>query len=567
MPSDILQAWLQELSVVAVVVTAWRRLLHEEDGVALMLALVSMLVLTITLSTVMFMTAAGARDAHRSNAGQKASALAESGLNNALAVLNANYPGIVAYPGNPNLLPSRTTTYPTGTATWSGTMEAAPTTASWNDQWRITSVGTVANPTGPSASPVTRTTTAIVPIVIPETVAVNPSTSSLNWVYAYNDVEFGQSVTVRSPVYANRNLRLENTSKIGETIPANASGPLRLNKVAVGGNLYLENPQNTVGHALSPVGALGANLGEIYVQGICSKQSRTPPPACGWGAVDDVWGNITGSAIPANFITVPSLTCCSPYLGSTGHPELSSDPSDMGFWYRNASIGPNSLCETSSGAFPRFDLPTGTDGPDGSINQSATAGRPPFDLTGADYTCKTGQGELSYNASTKKLTINGSIFIDGSATSTANDATYVGQGALILSGTFSMDNQDKLCVKVSGGNCDTDAPWDPNLSGMFIFAAGDFGTELSNDSGTAGNGIEIKKGQYQGGLFAANKIDATVTGTVVQGPMVSAYGDVATGQGGELSFPSISFPTSGSSGFTGPLPLPRLLAPRNFGGG
>src|SRR6476619_4235590 len=110
---------------------AWRRLLHEEDGVALMLALVSMLVLTIALSTVMFMTAAGARDAHRSNAGQKASALAESGLNNALAVLNANYPGIVAYPGDPNLLPSRTTTYPTGTATWSGVMEAAPTTASW----------------------------------------------------------------------------------------------------------------------------------------------------------------------------------------------------------------------------------------------------------------------------------------------------------------------------------------------------------------------------------------------------------------------------------------------------
>ena len=131
-----------------------------------------------------------------------------------------------------------------------------------------------------------------------------------------------------------------------------------------------------------------------------------------------------------------------------------------------------------------------------------------------------------------------------------------------------MDNHDKLCVKLTGGgDCDTAAPWDPNESGMFIFAAGDFATELSTDSGVAGDGIEIKKGQYQGGLFAANKIDASVTGTVVQGPMVSAYSDVATGQGGELSFPPISFPTSGSSGFTGPLPLPRLLAPRNFGGG
>ena len=141
--------------------------------------------------------------------------------------------------------------------TWSGVIEAAPTTATWNDQWRITSVGTVANPTGPSASAVTRTTTAIVPIVVPETVAVNPSTSSLNWVYAFNDIHFNQSVTVRSPVYANSDLWIEQTATIGETIPANASGPLRLNKVAVGGNLYLENPHNTVGHALSPVGPLG----------------------------------------------------------------------------------------------------------------------------------------------------------------------------------------------------------------------------------------------------------------------------------------------------------------------
>jgi hypothetical protein len=546
---------------------AVRKRMSDESGIALVMALGIMLVLVITLTAVITFTAAGARDSHRVNAGQKASALAEAGLNNALAVLTTNYPGIVVYPGNPNLLPSRTTTYPSGTVTWSGALEAAPTTAAWNDQWRITSVGTVPNPTGPTAAPVTRTATGIVPIVVPPTVSVNPSTSSLNWVYAYNDVRFGQSVVVRSPVYANRDLWIEQTAKIGETIPPStitAGGP---NRVAVGRNLYLENPQNTVGRALSPPG----NLGEIYVQGNCSKQGRTPPPACGWGAVDDVWGNITGNVIPAGYITVPKLTCCAPYGGSIGPPEpvtVPPTPSVMGFWYRNAAIGPNSLCETSSGPVPRFDLPTGIDGPDGSINESATAARPPFDLTGATYSCKTGQGELSYNATTKKLMINGSIFIDGSATSTANDATYVGRGALILSGTFSMNNQDRICVQLtSGGDCDTAAPWNPNVSGMFIFAAGDFATELSNDSGTAGNGIEIKKGQYQGGLFAGKNVDATVTGTVVQGPMVSAYGNVSTGQGGELSFPPISFPTSGSSGFTGPLPLPKLLAPRFFGGG
>nr|MBA2383901.1 hypothetical protein [Actinomycetota bacterium] len=260
----------------------------------------------------------------------------------------------------------------------------------------------------------------------------------------------------------------------------------------------------------------------------------------------------------------------SPYSGSIGPTEPPPDPSVMGFWYRNAAIGPNSLCETSSGTPPRFDRPTGPDGADGWINQSATAARPAFDITGATYSCKTREGELSYNATTKRLTINGAIFIDGSATSSANDATYVGRGALILSGTFLMSNQDKLCVELTpAGDCKLDTPWDPNASGMFVFAAGDFATDISSQGAPidAGVGISIKQAQYQGGLFAGKDVDASVTGTIVQGPMISAYANVFAGQGGELSFPVISFPTSGSGGFTGPLPRPKLLAPRYYGGG
>ena len=78
---------------------AWRRLLREEEGVALVLAMLTMVVLAVSLTAVIFLTSATARDAHRSNAGQKAAALAESGINNALAVLNANYPGTDDLPG------------------------------------------------------------------------------------------------------------------------------------------------------------------------------------------------------------------------------------------------------------------------------------------------------------------------------------------------------------------------------------------------------------------------------------------------------------------------------------
>ena len=191
------------------VVSAWRRLLREEEGVALVLAIISMLVLTVMLTTVLFMTAAGARDAHRSNAGQKASALAESGINNALAVLNANYPGVIIYPGDSTLLPTRTTTYPTGSVTWSGTLVNVPTNpAGWKWQWELTALGSVKNPTGPTAANVVRRATAVVPVVIPDSTSVPPGTTATDWIYGFNDVTFGQSVIVAAPVYAGHDIIL-----------------------------------------------------------------------------------------------------------------------------------------------------------------------------------------------------------------------------------------------------------------------------------------------------------------------------------------------------------------------
>ncbi len=55
------------------------RLVREERGIALVMAMGIMLVLAIALTTVIFLTAAGARDSVRSNAGQKAYGLAQAG--------------------------------------------------------------------------------------------------------------------------------------------------------------------------------------------------------------------------------------------------------------------------------------------------------------------------------------------------------------------------------------------------------------------------------------------------------------------------------------------------------
>ena len=517
-----------------------------------MLAIVSMLVLMVTLTAVIFITAAGARDAHRSNAGQKASALAESGINNALAVLNANYPGITIYPGDPNLLPTRTTTHGANSVTWSGTLVNVPTNPRWKWQWQLTASGRVKNPTGPTAGDVVRKATATVPVVIPESTSVAPGTTATDWIYALNDITFGQSVNVAAPVYAGHDLILENTATISETIPASLTLPARPNRIVAGNDLSLVNPQNQVGH-VNGSASPGNDLAEIHVGRYCASKANPTPHPCVWGSTDKVWGVTHDNTIPPGYITVPTLTCCSPVGWAAPADGLShpANPSYMGFWYLNAGLGPKSPCATASGTTPTFDTDT-------SINQSAYAMGSPFNLTGAPYSCTSadGQTKLAWDGTT--LTIKGNVFIDGSARSTSGAAKYVGKGTIILSGLYSMDNNTALCANLAGGTCNTSAPWDPDTTALAIVTDG-------IDPST-GNGINIKKGNFQGLLLANGNIDASVSGTLVVGPMVSVYGSVNAGQSGTLQFPPITFASSGTSGLTGPLPLPQLLSPIDFGG-
>ena len=141
----------------------------------------------------------------------------------------------------------------------------------------------------------------------------------------------------------------------------------------------------------------------------------------------------------------------------------------MGFWYLNAGLGPKSPCATP-GTPPRFDTVSGT--ADNTINESAYTRGAPFDLTGATYSCTSadGQTKLAWDGTT--LTIKGTVFIDGSAKSTSGAAKYVGKGTIILSGLYSMDNNTALCVNLSGGTCNTSAPWDADTTALAIVADG-----------------------------------------------------------------------------------------------
>src|SRR5919197_458656 len=126
-------------------------MLRDERGAALVMALGMLTVMTLSLGSVIFMTTSGMRDAKRTNAGQKAYAAAEAGLNNIIAEIAPHYPGGSA--GNSSWAAAGSATYDGATAAWSGTFAQ---TSSASGTWHLIGTGTVSNPTGPGARNVLR---------------------------------------------------------------------------------------------------------------------------------------------------------------------------------------------------------------------------------------------------------------------------------------------------------------------------------------------------------------------------------------------------------------------------
>ena len=68
---------------------------------------------------------------------------------------------------------------------------------------------------------------------------------------------------------------------------------------------------------------------------------------------------------------------------------------------------------------------------------------------------------------------------------------------------------------------------------------------------------------FQGALIAKKNVRANTTSND-QGPIVSVYNGVISGQTGTLTFPAVSFAPSGGAGVASPIPAGALLAPVDF---
>jgi Tfp pilus assembly protein PilX len=527
--------------------------LRDQAGQALVVAVIVMGILAVGVSTVLTFTAGNQRNASYSKATQIATALASSGIDNAAAVLStaaqptstSNTSLIPNSSCTSTLLPStlataNSTTYSTGTVKWWGSFANASDCQNWI--WTLHAQSTVANPTGSTASAIAKTATA--------QVQVNPPTPSTFQVGVWNtvyspfgptnaapnaggcDTSIGQGITISVPVYVGGNLCMGQNAVI--TKP-----------VYVGGYLFFNNKQGNIGSS-----GAGNTIDYAHVGSYCQVQNTggqvnpcKSEPVGGNNPNTNIWvtgapTNLTG--IPSYFASIVPPTICWGPNTCTGDP--------VGGWYSVASPGPLHPCTTTAGTPPTFDNNSVMDG-------SVTTA---FNLTpAASYTCKTAQGELSWNATARVLTVAGTVFVDGPLTMTTSGntpITYTGTGhggactatadcqsVIYANGDISI-NSEKLCAYLSGNDCDwANTNWDPNKK-ILIFAS------------NGPNGVTVGPSQtsFQGGLYATNTV-ATGQSAVTEGPLVSGTKTVVLGQQFGGTFPAITI-----------LPLSIQAPPGNF---
>ena len=431
----------------------FRRALRDERGIALPYALGVTMVLSALAAAIFTYTTTNQGAAKRAQADQKAYGLAETGLSYALSRLQN-----ATDPTNVNNVPSTTVSLTGGSTTYSGSLSGST--------WTLTSNGTVANPSGPDASSITRTVSMQAAITTTTQADMRP------WDYLFVDqpagcITLGNSVTLTISLYVRGNLCLENNSQ--------ASGPA----VDIIGNLYTNSPQASVGTSGNPID-------EFSASGACH-YTGTPLPC---GPATRVWAGAM----------------------STNPPSIPKPAVDLEYWYTNASLGPNSNCTTGSfpGGASAFDDDT-------TLNVS----RGEIDLTPASaYNCiKDANGDGVPEAqigwqpgSPGTLTIKGVIYFDGHLTwSNLNLITYVGKATIYGSGQVRIKNRADIC-----GVPTCDSAWNPQQN-LLVFVAGSLVAQSSTTTigGDIGNHVN-----FQGALYIVNDFDMD-NNTTVWGPVIT----------------------------------------------
>jgi hypothetical protein len=548
--------------------------LKAQTGSALVITMGTLAVLTISSTTVVAYSTSNARSGSDSKENERSFSLSEAGLNNAMAVL--------ANPVNnaldSDLLPSTeatasSATYEGGTAKWYGTLDRATA------MWTITALGLHNNPTGSGVAQVRRKLVAKVPVIPTNTQPNN--NPAWNYIFARAtgspcDVTLSNNLSGQSRFYVAGNLCLNNNVDITSE------------SLIVRGNLDLSNNAD--------VGTIGSRV-ETYVGGNCRYGGGSwTTPNCG-GNQDSrhvfskiMPGGSVGVNSAAPLIPEPEADWPAWYENASPGPAQSCTSSsgtpptfDNNYPDRNNSLGTFELAAASSyscrvGPGANTTLTGAMNSSQTTVSVASATGFPTsafririddeyMNVTGGfgttTWTVQRGvngstaashvtsqtltwddsnaSGMIIWNATTKTLTLKGTIFVDGSASITNGTINkYDGQATLYLSGVFYVNNGSKLCGGVSGSEC-AFAAWNPNNELLTIV------TNSSGGTAGVGNGILIdNNGQFQGGLFATYDVEFS-NNSRSDGPIVGRTVKLANNVQND-QFPTITTVPAGMPG-------------------
>jgi Tfp pilus assembly protein PilX len=542
--------------------TIRKRLARDERGIALVMALGILTVTAIMVVTIVDYTSSNQRTAYFSKTRVTAFDGADAGMNNALAVLNkptnnaldkdtlppchdpsasqaSDATQVQSYFGSTSNFVSRTSWnhnyYGNTTVDWCGDLDRL------HSQWYLWSIGYLKNPTSPQSSNVSRTLSAKVSVVPTLTQpnnnpswnyiysthtgsacdqTMNNNVGGGSWMYVMGNLCLGNNVGVTaSKLIVNGNLDLANNASVG----ANTNMSTRV-ETYVGANcrygssappwvtctgnqdanhIYSKLADGaTVGvnHTAPIVNAPAADFATWYENAIpgpassCTTSAGTPPtfdnnypsrdnsvasvfdltPATSYTCRVGPGANTTLSSAITSTATTMSVASASGFP-ATGSYRIRIDDEDM--------------TVTAGAGGTTWTITRGVN----STTAAAHSANAAVYWDNADTS-----GELSWNASSKTLTVKGTIFIDGSAKVSQN-ANYNGQATLYLSGT--MNFVGSLCGVPTGASC-VFSNWNPNTEMLTIVANGSGGQVNASDS------IQLQNGQYfQGGLFGTSNVE------------------------------------------------------------
>jgi Tfp pilus assembly protein PilX len=476
---------------------------RSERGVSLIVTLLTLTLLTTTGASLAYITSRGNNAAHFQGDAEQATLAAEAGVNAARSVLfndpaaAASQSALPSAPGTASIAVDGVNVTYWGVL--SGTM------------WTLYGRASVPNPSG--ADDIVRQVETQV-----QYTAGSAGTPTSLWDYSLSAVTPGECMTIKNNGVMYQPLRV-----IGDMCVENNAhfyGPT----LQVSGELRIGN-NGTVGtspSATSPVQSVKVQVG-------CKS-------ANGGGPLHD-------PCTAADRVYAQSIT--------NGTVSLTKPTVDFAYWYLNASPGPKHPCTTSSGTPPSFDVASDSSNPAVTTPNGNLAGW--VDLTPAgSYTCVTATGQLSWDVTSRVLTIAGVIFFDGDVRLTNNDlALYQGRGVIYTYGDFELSNNAALCGARTGTSLATHCTsgWDPSVNALVIVAyhPGGVGFRISNNA------------KYQGGAYVQGDYEVSNNGSN-GGPVIADDFDVQNNAGQYFDIPMYGgVPDWGTPGTSG-TPTPASLA-------